>query len=226
MDKVANFLSGCVFALFPLLLAGMIGVPLYIAVPNAIGIASCVVMGILALWAGWGIFKMVQREGPLAAVAGPNAAPETDHLVPEEGSETLLLNPWEARDLFAENENRFKEGTINLFGNWFGTAYDNRKKITSLTYDPNADKMVLKFQGGVKIEVEGPNHIFEADTLLKIVEARSVKIFWSDIGGKGVEPGPLYRAYRPEGRRVRTKTNQRKQKLHVSAAAPAVMVIK
>ena len=226
MDKFAKAVTGSVFALFPLIIAGMIGIPLYIAVPNAVGIASCVVLGILALLAGWGIFKMVLRDGPVAAVAGPFSAPETDNLVPEEGSETMLLSPRETRDLFAENKNRFTEGTISLFGNWFGNTYDNRKKITSLTYDPNRDKMVLKFEGGVKVEVEGPDHIFEADTILKIVEARSVQISWSDDGGKGVEPGPLYRAYRPEGRRIRTQTNGRKQKLHVSASAPAVLIIK
>ena len=226
MDKFAKAVTGSVFALFPLIVAGMIGVPLYVAVPNAIGIASCVVLGILAIWAGIGIFKLVLRDGPVAAMAGPDAAPETDYLIPEEESETLLLSPWEARDLFAENENRFKEGTISLYGNWFGTAYDNRKQITSLTYDPNTDIMVLTFQGGIKIEIESPEHIFEADTLLKIADARSVKISWSDAGGKGVEPGPLFRSYLPEGRRVRTKTNQRRQKLYVSASAPAVMVIK
>lgn len=82
MRKLINFITGIIAGIFPLIIAGILGVLIYNELQNLIGIIICVILGLLAIWGGIQIFKNIQRKGIVDFMSVVIASPDLDNLEP------------------------------------------------------------------------------------------------------------------------------------------------
>lgn len=163
---------------------------------------------------------MVQIFGPIGLLSASNSSPDADNLIPENGSDTSLLNANEFVELIKRDENRLKEGHLYIFG------YDLRKifKEDLIIHDASfegIDKILtLHFHSGQKIEIYNPKHIFETSTFIRIVSADRVVLSFSNSNAE-----KQFIDFKVQNRKIVNNTNLKGLFLKGFVGEPALRII-
>ncbi len=226
MREAINILTGFILGLFVVAGVSIIGVAIYAALPNVIGIVILGLLLILSLWLGVKIFKQVQKVGSIEFLTAARASPDLDNLVLTEDSETKKRNPEELEELLKSKNNLFKGGTIRIYGDWFGKPHDNYHSIESADFDRELNRLTLKFKEGERLEIHNPNQIFESLTFLKILTADRVRLTWFYYGKTQEKENQYFIDYKHNDKKIETETNVDwyKPQFDVSLGQPALMI--
>ena len=226
MKKLVNFIIGILAGLSPLIIAGIFGVLIYNELQNIVGIIICVILGLLAIWAGIQIFKKVQQKGFVDFMTVVVATPDLDNLEPASDSKTKKRTAKELAELNHKNQSIFKGGTLKIFGDWFGEPYKNSLQILSIDFDESKKQMEIRFSQDIKIIIDEPDHILESPSVLKILTAQKVKLEFPHKKNNSMVESSYFKSYKPGKRKVVTKTNidWTNQKIDASPGQDALII--
>ncbi len=226
LREITNVLTGIFFGLFPLLIVAGFGLAIYPLAPHAGGIAFIALLGLGGLFLGYKIFKKIQFTGPMELLTGAHATPELDELEANANSDHVRRSPSEYAELVSRSAHLCQEGTLRLFGEWFGKPYRNPLTILAAEYDGQTDKLLMTLSEGTQLTITKPRHIFEVGTYFKILEAASVEVTGFSSNLRLSMRGLSYLKFWPEGRSVKalTRGTDKKVRFDLSLSAPALMV--
>lgn len=226
MEKIINLITGTIAGIFPLIIAGILGVFIYHELQNIIGIIICVILASLAIWIGIQIFKKNQRNGIVDFMAVVVASPDLDNLEPTKDSNTKKRTAKELAQLNHKNQNIFKGGTLKIFGDWYGEPYQNSLKILRIDYDEERRQMEIKFSQNTRILIDEPDHILESPSVLKILSAKSIKLEFQHEKKGSAEQGRYFKNYTVVKNRIKTETNVDwiKQKIDAAIGQDALII--
>lgn len=226
MRDFFNFISGVILGLLPVIFISFIGIFIYASFSHGIAVSIIVILEFFALWIGYYIFNEVQFIGFIEFSTSKNASQDLDNLELKEGSKTRKVSPKELELLIEKEENIFKEGTIRIFGDWFGKRYKNIHRIRRASYNEETEVLKLEFEDTVVLTIVKPIHIFEAPTFFKIVHAESIELTWKGIGISKDEKKAYFLNYSKGRWRVNIKSNLDKTKFEFNASLgePALVV--
>jgi len=226
MRQIINIITGFIFGLAPLAGAAIVGITIYVPLPNVTGLIICGLLGVLSLWLGLKIFKKIQIVGPIEFMTAIHASPDLDNLKPTKDSETKRRSPEEYVELIANKDNLFKGGTFRIFGDWFGKPYDNYHEIESAEFDKQLKLLTLNFNEGEKLEIYNPRHILEASTFLKVIKADRIKLTWFYYGKPQTKENQYFLDYTLNDNTITTNTDVDWYKpiFDVSLGDPTLMV--
>ncbi|WP_159517787.1 hypothetical protein [Sunxiuqinia indica] len=226
MRKLINFITGIITGIFPLIIAGILGVLIYNELQNLIGIFICVILGLLAIWGGIQIFKIIQRKGIVDFMSVVIASPDLDNLEPTKDSKTQKRTAKELAELNHKNQNIFKGGTLKIFGDWYGEPYQNSLKILSIDYNEEKKQMEIQFSQNTRIIIDEPDHILESPSVLKILSAKRIKLEFQHEKKGSTKQGSYFKNYAVERNRIRTETNIDwiKQKIDATIGQDALII--
>lgn len=226
MRKLINLVTGSIVALAPILIAGILGIFIYNELPNIVGILICIVLGVSAGWLGIIIFKKVQKMGIIDFVTVVNASPELDNLEPTEGSNTWKRTPKELAENFSKKIALFKGGTIKIFGDWHGEPYQNYREIKSIDFYEQQNRLVISFSESTRVIIDGPGHVLESPTVLKILSAKEVKLELINENKDSITTESIFKKYTVAKNKIHTETNieQGIQKIDASHGQDALIV--
>ena len=226
MRKLINFITGIIAGIFPLIIAGILGVLIYNELQNLIGIIICVILGLLAIWGGILIFKKIQRKGIIDFMSVVVASPDLDNLEPTKDSKTKKRTAKELAELNHENQSIFQGGTLKIFGDWHGEPYQNSLKILSIDYNEEKKQMEIQFSQNTRILIDEPDHILESPSVLKILSAKKIKLEFQHKKKGSTEQGSYFKNYTVEKNRIRTETNIDwiKQKIDAAIGQDALII--
>jgi len=226
LRQIINIVSGIVYGMGPILGAALFGLFIYDAQPNFIGKGIIVLVGILALYMGYSIFRKVQIIGPIEFMTVQNATPELDNLKLSPDSSTKERTPKEFVELISEKQNLCKGGAFRIYNDWFGKPYDNVHSLDKGFFDTETKVLTLEFAEGEKLEIYNPIHIQESSTFLKIIDADRIKLTWFSYGKSQNRDNQYFLDYRKENKKILTETNVDwyKPVFDVSLGSPALMI--
>jgi len=226
MRKLINLIAGIIAGIFPLLIAGILGVLIYNELQNLIGIIICVILGLLAIWVGIQIFKKIQRNGIFDFMSVVVASPDLDNLEPTKESKTKKRTAKELAELNHKNQNIFQGGTLKIFGDWHGEPYQNPIKILSMDYDEEKKQLVIQFSQNARILIDEPDHILESPSVLKILTAKKVKLEFQHKNKNSTVERGYFKTYIVEKNKIETKTNidWAKQKIDAAIGQDALII--
>lgn len=226
MRRFFDIITGFLYGMAPIVVAALLGVGIYVALPNITGILIIVLIGILACWLGFSIFKEIQIIGPNEFMSLMESAPELDNLEPEPDSETKRRDAREFSELVACNEHLIKGGAIRMYGDWFGKRYANFHVLKSAKFNEHTKILTLEFDKGEVLEIYRPRNIFEAPTFLKIIDADRIKLTWHKSNPVNKAQNLYYFDYRFSNNKISVESNVDwyKPDYNVSLSAPALMI--
>lgn len=226
MKNPINFISGIIAGIFPLVIAGILGVLIYNELQNLIGIIVGVILGLLAIWIGIQIFKKIQRNGIIDFASVVVASPDLDNLEPIKNSKTKKRTSKELAELNHKNQNLFNEGTIKIFGDWHGEPYQNSLKILSIDYDESKKQMAIQFSENTRILIEEPDHILESPSILKVLSAKRIKLEFQHKREDSTAKGSYFKTYVVTKNKIETDTNidWTRQKINAAIGQDALII--
>lgn len=226
MKKVVNLITGIIAGLSPLIIAGIFGVLIYNELQNFAGIIICLVLGLLAIWAGILIFKKIQRNGFVDFISVVVATPDLDNLAPTNDNNTKKRTAKELAELHHKNQSLFKGGTLKIFGDWHGEPFQNSLQILSIGFNVSKKQMEIQFSHDTKIVIDEPDHILESPSVLKILTAKKIKLEFLYIKNNSTVESSYFKSYTPVKRKVLTKTNidWAIQKMDASPGQDAIII--
>jgi hypothetical protein len=226
LQKTLNIIAGFLLGLTPLVAAAFLGLFFYSAFPNIFGLLVLSTALLLAIWLGVSIFKRIQMVGLLEFITALHASPEADNLEPSPDGETKKRTPAQLADLINRNENLLKDGSLRIFGDWFGKPFEKKLTLTNAQFNQDSNILTLIFSGREKLEVFNPMHILEASTFLKIIDAERVKLSFYNLESHKSEKISFFLDYRKKNKKIATNTNVdwSNPVFDVSVSAPALMI--
>ncbi|MFT7591243.1 MAG: hypothetical protein ACI9UJ_001166 [bacterium] len=178
LEKVgAIFLSTVSF--FGISLFGLL---IYFTMNSTLGLIITIVIGLLALYTAWSIFKVINDRGILEFFTASRATPSLDNL---KGSINSDFKKWDKAayvDNFNQNRSVFKGGNIQIWGDWKERDLEEDNRIDAV--EITNDKLVFTFINGNKLLISNPKNIIESNTYLKILSADKVRWEWSSKENK------------------------------------------
>lgn len=195
MKKVVNLITGIIAGLSPLIIAGIFGVLIYNELQNFAGIIICLVLGLLAIWAGILIFKKIQRNGFVDFISVVVATPDLDNLAPTNDNNTKKRTAKELAELHHKNQSLFKGGTLKIFGDWHGEPFQNSLQILSIGFNVSKKQMEIQFSHDTKIVIDEPDHILESPSVLKILTAKKIKLEFLYIKNNSTVESSYFKSY-------------------------------
>lgn len=198
------------------------GALFYYEIQNIYGILIAIAFIIVGFFLGRFVYIVSMRRGSLALSTALNATPDLDNINPGEDSTTRKLLPQEFTAVFSKRENRFRGGTLRIWGDFKSRCLEQEHFISKLKYS-EPKTLQIYFHSGCKLTIWEPDVVFEASSFMKIVSASRVKWEWID----SQKSKNFYFDYRHEGRSIKTSTdfNWKSYKIDTMIGEPAILMV-
>ena len=226
MKRAIHIFFGLLYGILPIIVAIFLGIVFYQSFPNIIGISIISVLCIGAFLIGKFIYKRVVINGPIDFMSHIHASPELDNLEPLIYEETRRRYPDELVSLIKNDTNLMKGGTLCFYGDWFGERYKNNHKILDASFDKSENLLIIIFDNNQSLEVQNPQHIFEASTFLKILKADNLKFILDISSENNATSNSSFLFYKKGEKKIATFSNisSFQPLFDVSMGEPALMI--
>lgn len=221
MKSFFNTISASIMSLGPLVGATIIGIAIYEALPNTLGIGILILLGIAALYTGLQIFKRVQIVGPIEFLAKSHGSPDLDHLEPTANDATKRRTAVILAERLTAKQS-LQEGRLRIFGDWFQKSYHH--PISAAHFDTLSNTLSLHFKQGQRLDIQNPKHIFEAPTFIKIIRADSITLTWQEVDSTSNRSKVIDYQYRNGSIHTTTNCKDHSPNFDVALNAPALMI--
>ena len=220
MRKAFKYIFAILLGFMPVVFAGLIGALVFFTASKMFGLFLLAGLIPLSLWLGYSIYDRVKVVGIIEFITVNYATPTLNNMKPQVNSITKHFSPADYVLFFDGGGNRFKKGVMKIYGDWFGDPYKEKFEVQELRYDAQKDSLHIRFSEHMYMTISKPTIIQEADSFLKIVEARSVHVEWLENDYK------QRLEYDVKAKRIETRSdlNGRTHRFDVSIGEPAVIM--
>ncbi|AHM59279.1 hypothetical protein D770_05060 [Flammeovirgaceae bacterium 311] len=203
---------------------GILGLLIYDKNRGFVGILITALVGLLAIYVGYQVYKTARRRGILEFSAAVHTSPDMDNLEPSGNSEVRRVNIREYVGFVNNGEDLFKGGYLRIWGDWKGRDLEQIHSIKEARYVNSENLFQIIFQDESQVSVWNPQIITESPTYLKILKAGKVRWEWKSSN----HSDKSYYDYFRENKRIRTETNTdwKDDPIDVLLGEPALLIIK
>lgn len=89
MKKFLTIISGIIVGLFPVVIAVVLSLFIYLSFPGIVGISVSVLLVLASVWTGVAIFRNIQQVGLIEFFTRVHATPDLDDLEPTDKETTF-----------------------------------------------------------------------------------------------------------------------------------------
>jgi hypothetical protein len=198
LNKIRAFFSG----FLGFLGISFFGILIYNEIQNWLGLLIAAGFVILGFFLGRFVYITSVRRGFLSLSTAINASPDLDNIDPSGDSDTRKLSPQEYVDSFSKSDQKFKGGSLKIWGDFRSRSLEEHHLISNLSY-LDSEAIQIDFHSGNKLTIWEPDVVFEASRFMKILSASRVRWEWND----SKKDRRFYYDYRVEGRDIKTSTD-------------------
>lgn len=189
-----------------------------------VGMILAALVGLLAIYVGYQIYRTARRRGILEFSAAVHASPDMDNLEPSGDSDVRRVKVKEYVDLVNNRGSIFKGGCIRIWGDWKDRNLEQIHTIEQARYLDSENILQITFKDKSQVSIWTPQIITESPTYLKILKADKIKWEWP-TDNHAVKS---YYVYHRENKIIRTETNTdwKADKMDILLGEPALLLIK
>ena len=220
MRKVYDYLAGLYFGCQPVILTLSIGFLISNAFQHWIAYCIALILQVPGVLVGLFFLKTTRSIGFIEFATALCASPDLDNPKVIPGSNHVARNPRVYAELIKRGVHLCKNGSLRIFGDWFGERNRNPLVITSAEFNKTLNQLIIAFKTGEKMYISNPKHIHETSSYLKVIDAKKIKIECTLKGETG------FISYEKTKRNISIKTSFTKQKFNfdVYLGMPALFI--
>ena len=182
-DKVWKFLTGTFYGGGVVVVAILISVSLFQAIPNFIGFSIAALLIVGSLQVGWQIFQAISNMGSNKFLSAAYAARDMDRI--DQGKH---VDHNEKAKSFAEAVNTNKvlrvRGRLEIFTHPFELPFAENFRMLKATFKEEEKKLELTFTNKLLVRLIEPEFIYRGKNILKIEKARRIDLMWFESDNK------------------------------------------